>query len=125
MRVILIDAAGDIFNPSFEGSPEEIVAATPEGGSSNLFVPPEPEHVEEPPIPGRMLRIAVYNTKGFPINVLQIDESMAVSWIRRLSPGMQAVTLTDTPYAEVEMAGDLPPFGELNLAPEVISGDPE
>lgn len=124
MKAIILDAA-DNFVEVFEGSPEEIAARIPEGGRYNEFVQDEPEHPDDPPPSPAlvMIKIGVFNSKGVPINIVAVAETMAVDWIRALPPTHTAVTLTGTAYEAVEMAGDLPTLEELNA--EITSDDTE
>lgn len=126
MRVIILDAADEVVNTSFEGTPEQIAAAIPEGGRFNVWTDPEPEAAEElPTVPVQMLKLAIFNANGYPSQVLDIDQRMAVEWIRKLPPTNAAVTLTGTPYANTMIPGDLPSLANLQAELEVTSGGTE
>lgn len=114
MRHIILDSADEVVFPDFEGSAEEAAAKVPPGSRAILRVEQPPEHMEEAPVLKMpMLKLAVFNSDGFPINVIDVAEDQAANWIGRLPPTHTAVTLTGTPFEAVQVAGDLPPLADL------------
>lgn len=95
---------------------EELVADIPEG---HTWIPVPNVEVEADeggqPIPATpvMTKVAFFNAKGYPINVIAGAEHILADMILMQPPTHKALTLKGTQWEAVEMAGDLLSYDDM------------